>query len=327
MSDQPNNPERDLSKPSDEDVYMNSGEPPRPEQIWPPPPPGKAMGSGGSAGGSPSHGGMEEIEGVIEEIRRINGGSAGALHGGSSTSPSQGGVEEIGGVMGSGGWGQTSCHVQAKSEAEVGQLWTNIFFSADAGLAGAPKTVVVTSCRRGDGATQIATSLALIGAEANKDERIALVDFNLRSPSISELLGISAQPGVTDVVEGRASLETAMQSVTLRNGTSLHVLAAGPSIEQPLSLLKSRQVKGLISRLAERYDHVIVDTASANVYPDAQVLGSMASGVLLVVRAGQTPRETVAEVKKRMDLAKVRCLGLVLNQRTDPVPDLVYQMT
>ncbi len=320
MSDQPNHPERDSSKPSDEEFYMNSGEPPRPEQIWPPPPPGKPKtpSSAGTPGASGEGwaGEVEKIDGVIEEIRRINGGSS------ASSGASTGGYGSSAGA-----WAQTSCHVQPKSEAELGQLWTNIFFSVEAGLAGPPKAVVVTSARRGDGATQIATSLALIGAEANKDQRIALVDFNLRSPSISELLGITGQPGVTDVVEGRASLESAMQSVTLRNGTTLHVLAAGPSIEQPLSLLKSRQVKGLMARLAERYDHVIVDTASANVYPDAQVLGSMASGVLLVVRAGETPRETVAEVKKRMDLANVRCLGLVLNQRTDPVPDLVYQMT
>ena len=47
----------------------------------------------------------------------------------------------------------------------------------------------------------------------------------------------------------------------------------------------------------------------------------------LVVKAGDTPKETIAEAKKRLDLAGVRCLGLVLNQRTDPIPGLVYRMT
>lgn len=317
MSDKPTNPGPDPSRPSDEEFYMNSGEPPRPEQIWPPPPPEKAK-SPGRAGSSGEGwaGEVEKIDGVIEEIRRINGGA----------SASTGGAARDYEASAS-GWAQSSCHVQDKSEAELGQLWTNIFFSVEPGPAGLPKAVVVTSARRGDGATQIASSLALIGAEANKDLRIALVDFNLRSASIAGLLGISAQPGVTDVVEGRATLESALQTVSLRNGTTLHVLPAGPEAAQPLALLKSRQAKGLMARLQERFDHVIVDSASANLYPDAQVLGSMASGVLLVVRAGQTPRETVGEVKKRLDMAGVRCLGMVLNQRTDPIPDLVYQMT
>lgn len=118
-----------------------------------------------------------------------------------------------------------------------------------------------------------------------------------------------------------------MHALVLKNGNTLNVLAAGPLAEQPLGMLRSRQVKALLSQLRERFDHTIIDTASANAYPDAQVLGSQVDGALLVVRASETPRETVAEAKKRLDFAGVRCLGLVLNQRSDPIPSLLYRMT
>jgi capsular exopolysaccharide synthesis family protein len=199
-----------------------------------------------------------------------------------------------------------------------------VFFSTE---RAAPKGIIVTAAQRRDGATQIAISLAMVGAEASRERRVILVDFNLRNPGIAEILDIPREPGVSDVLDGRCSLDAAIQAVTLKNGNQLHVLPSGPGVEKPLGLLKSRQVQSLIARLVERYDHTIIDVTASNAHPDPQVLGAMVDGALLVVRAGETPRETVAEAKKRLDLAGVRCLGLVLNQRTDPIPGFVYRMT
>ena len=55
-------------------------------------------------------------------------------------------------------------------------------------------------------------------------------------------------------------------------------------------------------------------------------LGRVDGVAVIVARAGQTPRETIGEAKKRLDNGGVKVLGLVLNQRTDPIPDALYQM-
>ncbi|MBN2562410.1 MAG: hypothetical protein JXQ75_15910 [Phycisphaerae bacterium] len=214
--------------------------------------------------------------------------------------------------------------VRGQSERELGQLWGNVFFSAE---RASPKAIIVTAARRRDGATQIAVALALIGAEASGERRVALVDFNFRDPGIAEVLRIPEEPGLSDVLEGRCTLEAAMRAVTLKNGNQLDVLSSGPAVDKPLGLLKSRQVQSLIGQLQDRYDHTIIDVAAASAHPDPQVIGALVDGALLVVRAGETPRETVADAKKRLDLAGVRCLGLVLNQRSDPIPGFVYRMT
>lgn len=214
--------------------------------------------------------------------------------------------------------------VREKSEAELGQLWGNVFFSTD---HEAPRGIIVTAARRRDGATQIAASLALVGAEASRERRVVLVDFNLRNPALADVLDIPGEPGVTEVLDGQCTLDAALHSLKLKNGNELHVLPAGAPVDKPLGLLKSRQVQALVSRLMERYDHTIIDVTAANAHPDPQVLGSLVDGALLVVRAGETSRETVAEAKKRLDLGGVRCLGVVLNQRTDPIPGFLYRMT
>lgn len=214
--------------------------------------------------------------------------------------------------------------VRAKSESELGQLWGNIFFAVE---KTPPKIVIVMGARRGEGATQIATGLALIGAEADRELRVALVDFNVRNPQIADLLKLKHQPGLSDVLNNQATLESAMQIVSLRNGNRLHVLTGGAVSNHPLGLLKSRQTRSLIATLKQRFDHVILDVANAKTYPDPQVLGSLVDGAVLVVKAADTPRETASEAKKRLDLAGVRCMGLVLNQRSDPIPSLLYQIT
>jgi len=214
--------------------------------------------------------------------------------------------------------------VRERADGEIGQLWSNIFL---AGGQAAPRVIVVTGARRGDGATQIACALGLFGAAANEELRVALVDGNLRGPGVARAMGLPDSPGLSDVLSGAATVESAMQGASLDNGHCLYVMAAGSRIARPLSLLRSRQVKGIVGRLRDRYDHVIIDAADATSHPDAQILGALCDGALLVVRAGKTPRETAGEIKKRLDLAGVRCLGLVLNQRTDPIPDLVYQRT
>ena len=215
------------------------------------------------------------------------------------------------------------CRVSEESEGEIGQLWSHVFFAAD---RSPPRGVVVTAARRGEGATQIAVSLALYGATGNRDLRIALIDFNLRGPMVADVMGLKSSPGLTEVLDGRATLEAALQAVTLPGGGELHVLAGGSTAAQPMALLKSRQLQATMARLLDRYDHVILDSASINAFPDAKMVGSLVDGAVLVTRAGQTPRETIAEAKKRLDSGGVKVLGLVLNQRTDPIPDALYQM-
>lgn len=215
-----------------------------------------------------------------------------------------------------------SCHLLPESEAEIERLWGHVFFAVE---HPSPRAIIVTAARRGDGATQIASSLALVGAASNRELRVVLIDFNLRNPRIAEVFGIASSPGLTEVLDGRATLESAIKAIVLPNGNELHVLPGGSPVSQPLGLIKSRQVEATIRRLAERYDHAIFDCTAANAHPDPQVIGALVDGAVLVARASGTPRETVADAKKRLDFAGVTCLGLVMNQRSDPVPDMFYQ--
>lgn len=210
-----------------------------------------------------------------------------------------------------------------RAQAELGQLWGSVFFAAD---KPSPKVVGITSSQRQEGVTQIATALAMYGALANSGLRIALVDCNLRHPRIADLLGLQSSPGLCDILSGRAGLDQCMQGILLADSDrELSILTAGSEDAQPLGLLRGRQFKSLLGTLRERFDHVVLDMPAANAYPDAQIIGAFSDGAVLVVHAARTRRETVAEAKKRLEHAQTHLLGLVLNQRTYPIPGFLYR--
>src|SRR5690606_7896486 len=95
------------------------------------------------------------------------------------------------------------------------------------------KTFVVTSALPGEGKTTTAINLAVTLALAN--QRVALVECDLRRPQISQRLGLEQAVGTTSVLVGRIPLDEALQPYA---DTGLQVLASGPIPPNPSELLQ-----------------------------------------------------------------------------------------
>lgn len=211
----------------------------------------------------------------------------------------------------------------AGADEALAQLWGSVFLSPE---RAAPKSVVLTSAESGEGVTHIAAGLALIGSSSAHGLRIALVDFNIQRPKLAELFDIQTMPGVAEVIAQQATLDEALVRPQARSGTEfLEVLPAGLAEHAPLTLLRSKRVGELLRQLADTHDHVIIDAPAVNRQATAQTLAGFADGVLLVVKAGATRRESVAEAKKRIEYAQGKVLGVVLNQRQFPIPGFLYR--
>ena len=77
--------------------------------------------------------------------------------------------------------------------------------------------------------------------------------------------------------------------------------------------------------LADGYDYIIIDAAAVNHYPDAQILTATVPDVVLVSHSEKTPREAIAQAKKRLEAAGGTIAGLVMNLRTYPIPRFLYR--
>lgn len=202
---------------------------------------------------------------------------------------------------------------------ELCDLWGRLFFSA---AADRPKRVMITAAGRGEGVTQIACGLALAAGLHQTDHSVVLVDFNVRHPRVARVLGLANVPGLAEVLTMVSPLEGAVKWF---EGTVLSVLPAGGPQTRPLSLLAGRPVKDLFEELNERFDHVLIDAPAVNCHPEAQILAPIMDGVLLVVRVGRSSRQAVLQANKRLELARGRLLGAVLNDRVYPLPEFLYR--
>jgi capsular exopolysaccharide synthesis family protein len=197
-------------------------------------------------------------------------------------------------------------------------MWASLFYS---GRTVGKSALICTSARR-EGASTIACGLALAGSGPAGGERVALVDFNLRNPSVHDLLGLRSSPGLVEALADGQSLASVAQSVN----NNLDVFTVGAIAQRSLDVLRSDAVERFFQTLRETYDRILVDAAPANHYPDAQVLGGVLKDVVLVAHCDQTPREAIAQAKKRVEAGGGRVVGLVLNLRTYPIPGFLYRL-
>ena len=202
---------------------------------------------------------------------------------------------------------------------ELCDLWGRLFLAPPADR---PKRLMITAAGRGEGVTHVAVGMALAAGTHQTDHSIALVDFNVRHPRIARMLGLPNVPGLAELL---TSVTTSEAAVKWFAGTVLSVLPAGGPQTRPLSLLAGQPIKNLLDELSERYDHLLIDAPAVNCHPEAQILAPLVDGVLLVVRAGHSAREAVLQAKKRLELARARLLGVVLNDRVYPLPEFLYR--
>jgi capsular exopolysaccharide synthesis family protein len=142
--------------------------------------------------------------------------------------------------------------------------------------------------------------------------RVLLVDGDLRRPVIDRLFGIPDTPGLTDVLMGGTALDDAIVSMATHN---LSVLPAGPIPSQPAELLGSTAMRRTLDALRTRFDRIIIDMPPVAPLADVSIALGMADGLLMIVRAGVTPKPAIERALSGLDTGKV--LGLVLNDAGD----------
>jgi capsular exopolysaccharide synthesis family protein len=189
------------------------------------------------------------------------------------------------------------------------------------------QVVLITSASPGEGKTTVARQLALALHEAGRS--VALVDADLRKPTLPGSLGIQADRGLTDVVSGEATLDEVLVEVALTpstvpaDGSSARsefiLLPSGPEPPDPSAVLESAATRDVLRELASRADIVIVDSAPLLAVTDAVTLMRSVDAVLLVSRSGVTDRRgarRAAETIGRVPDANL--VGVISNDLQGP---------
>ncbi|MBM3813905.1 MAG: CpsD/CapB family tyrosine-protein kinase [Acidimicrobiia bacterium] len=168
-------------------------------------------------------------------------------------------------------------------------------------------TLVVTSPSPAEGKTFTAANLAVVQSHLQHNLTL-LADFDFRRPTLHNLFKIDRSPGVTEYLQGKASLPEIIKRV---KGTNLYLMPAGGAVLNPLELLNLKEVRVLLERLPTVFNWVILDTPPLLFAADANLLATMTDGTLLVVRLSQTTIDTVTRAIQGMSHNNV--IGVVAN--------------
>lgn len=169
------------------------------------------------------------------------------------------------------------------------------------------KTVSVTSANPDDGKSTSSINLAVV-TSMSVGRKVLLMDCDLRKPKIHRSLGLEPEAGLAEVLLGQAKLDDAIMTV---EGLTLDVLPVRTCPPNPSELLASPEMRALIEEVSRRYDQVILDTPACLGLPDSKIVTELCDGVIMVVRAGATPRDDIQTALEIID--RRRILGLLLN--------------
>lgn len=208
--------------------------------------------------------------------------------------------------------------MEERSREEMSKLVRQLFQSPSGGRA-----VVLASVEPGNGGTWMTVNCArLLAAQARGP--VCVVDGNLRTPALHEQFGVSNHHGLSDLLRQGGSISSYVQR--LDGARNLWLLSCGSETgpEGPGALLSLEALRARIQELRAGFEYVVIDAPALSQYGDAVVLGQAADGVALIIAEQDTRKESARHAVEELGKANVRVLGAVLNKRTFPIPQKIY---
>jgi len=172
--------------------------------------------------------------------------------------------------------------------------------------------VLVTSAMPEDGKTSVSVNLAAAMSRSDRVERVLLIDADMHKPSIHTILQLPPSPGLSQYLNGQASIEQIVHPVELRQGQSMDVIPAGPVPPTPGDLVDTALMRRLLDYTREHYTFVFLDSPPYPLISTASILSPQVDRVLSVCRLAKTDRAIFRRHVEDLT-ALNRQMGLVIN--------------
>jgi capsular exopolysaccharide synthesis family protein len=177
---------------------------------------------------------------------------------------------------------------------------------------------VITSAGIMEGKTLTSINLSWLLAQTD-GTRALLIDGDLRQPCAAEYLGIEAPVGLSEVLNGEASLA---ETIIRLDPSGLHLLPGGSARDNVAEILSGPKFSAVLTEVRKMFDFIVIDAPPLGIFTDANVLINRADGALIVARSGKTRYAALDRVLEA--LPRERLLGVVLNDSSEQLSDNDY---
>lgn len=183
-----------------------------------------------------------------------------------------------------------------------------------------PRVVVFAAADSGNGCSSICVGAAEALA-AHAEEPVCIVDSNLRYPSLHLCFDMENRRGLCEAMSHEGPIRDYVHKLSAPN---LWLLSSGLKSSPGLGAMSYSRLAARITELRQEFRYILMDSPPINIYSDALALGKSADGVILVISANSTRRKAARNAKECLRAAGAQILGVVLNNRTYPIPQAIY---
>jgi Mrp family chromosome partitioning ATPase len=184
-----------------------------------------------------------------------------------------------------------------------------------------PRVALFAGLEKDDGCASICARTARMLA-TRSDGEVCVVDANFQSPSLHHHFGLDNRNGLAEAVLGYRLVKECAEKRPERN---LWVMPSGRAVAQMNFPEVSERMKLTLAELRDAFRYVVVHSSPFRQGTVSNFLSCWTDGVVLVVEANSTLRDTARRVKENLAAANVSVLGVVLNNRTFPIPEALYR--
>lgn len=208
---------------------------------------------------------------------------------------------------------------RADVENEILKLVQRVFILPGADQA--PETVAFCGIEEGAGCSWVCARASEVLAE-HISGRVCVIDANLRRPSLHEHFRVESGFGFADAMKESRPVAEFTQATWI---SKLWLMTSGKVGSEPNGSLNPARLRARFAELRAEFDYLLLDTPPISSFADSVLLGQLTDGVILVVGSNSTRREPARIAKESLEAARIPVLGAVLNRRTYPIPEVLYQ--
>jgi capsular exopolysaccharide synthesis family protein len=203
-------------------------------------------------------------------------------------------------------------YIDAPGTAEIERLGAKLTAMRD---GNEKQVVLITSSITGEGKSTIASLLSR--SMAFHQKKTLLIDFDIRRPKLDTIFNVRRKNGLIDILKQDLPVDTYIKETVIPN---LVLLSSGLLKDSPAEIFNLEKIGKFFKSIRELYDNVILDSPPVVPVSDPVLLSNFADNVLLVVKAGSTPKYTVKQAINMLNDVKVEISGIVLNNMRNVLP-------
>lgn len=187
-------------------------------------------------------------------------------------------------------------------------LYTNVLYLP---IEDKCKKIAITSAFSGEGKTYVTVNLALTIAKNAPEQRVLIVDADMRNPRVTRILNMrkSGRHGLSEFLAG-IDEEPAFLETEYPN---LWILPSGAKNSNTLGLISSTKMKTLIDLCQDKFDYILFDTPPVNLVSDGVLLNDYINGYLLIARADYSDISSVSDMLDALERVNANVFGFVLS--------------